>query len=405
MKIFVTIIFSLFISLIFAQAERIYSIDTKGDFRRFSLTFSDEFNSNTLDRNKWLTSYPWGQNYAGTCYQEWMTDGDNFVFENGILKMVLKEEKVTARGVNYEADTFKLQDRKDNLREWKYTSGMLFSKEQFRKGIFEIRFKLPTGAGFWPAFWLFGGNPNEEFDIFEAKGEKLNKIHYDMHCPDGGCKGFGNWLSVNGDFSKGFNTMSGEWNENSAFWFLNGQRIASWAGTLNYPASLIANLGLANNYGCAFGPGEDQSTIFPGTFELDYIRIYQEMDKQVPIMFHKNGRTVYTYEHGSLKTKKTGSEIGKTKRALKKANQPETAGHVRLYKDEVGNHLIVQCDLTAFSKKMSLQLKDENGKIWKEVAAEGIPFYKINVQDLPSGSYILSLIYDGKLIQETIIIG
>ncbi len=402
MKTILAALFLVFYVSAQAQPEVIYSVDAKGKFHRYGLSFSDEFSNQQLNRSNWLTSYPWGQNYAGTCYQEWMTDGQNLVFEDGKVKMVLKEEKVTARGVNYESDTFKLQDKKDNYREWSYTSGMLFSKEQFKYGIFEVRFKLPTGAGLWPAFWLFGGKPNEEFDIFEAKGEKLDKVHYDMHCPDGGCKGFGNWLPMTGDFSTEFNTMSGEWNENAAFWFLNGQRIASWAGSLNEPANIIANLGLANNFGCAFGPGQDQNTPFPAVYEVDYIRVYQESAQQKEIIFTKNGTQSYVYEHGKIRAKKLGSELGKTKRSLKKINASETLGHIRVYKDEVGSNLVVQCDYTPISKKLAIQLLDDKGTVVVDSPAVGSAIYKLSFKDIKAGKYTLQMTSDDQKIIERI---
>lgn len=361
MKTILSLLSIFFVAISFAQPAIMYSVNAKGEIKRYSLKFYDEFNRKELDRTKWMTSYPWGQNYSGTCYQEWMTDGENFTFEDGKLGMVIKREQVTARGVGYEADTFKLQDGKDNLRTWEYTSGMIFSKEKFRKGIFEVRFKLPEGAGFWPAFWLFGGKPNEEFDIFEAKGEKGDQVHYDMHCPDGDCKGFGDWLRMNQNFATGFNTMSGQWNENSAYWYLNGQSIAAWKGTLKEPANIIANLGLANNFGCPFGPGENEQTPFPATYEVDYIRLFQESEVSEYIRFDRKGTEKYAFEHGSAAVRRKGPDMKKNLRAMKRDNEAETMGHIRIYRDEPLNRLIIQFDDRSSSKRVKMSVVDRSG--------------------------------------------
>lgn len=404
MKTILSLLSTFLISLVYAQPEVIYSVDAKGTMQRYSLKFGDEFNSNSLDRNKWLTSYPWGQNYAGTCYQEWMTDGDNLTFEDGKLGMVMKREQVTARGVGYESDTFKLQDGKDNLRTWEFTSGMIFSKEKFKHGIFEVRFRLPEGAGFWPAFWLYGGQPNEEFDIFEAKGEKINQVHYDMHCPGGDCKGFGNWLKLNQNFSAGFNTMSGQWNENSAYWFLNGQSIAAWKGTLKEPANIIANLGLANNFGCPFGPGENEHTLFPSTYEVDYIRVYQESELPAYIRFDFNGSSKFIYEHGSTRVNRKGNEMRKHLRALKKVKEEETMGHIRIYKDEALKRLIVQFDDRSSAKMVAISVTDQTGGSRLKASTINGNFINLDLSSLENGPYQFKINAGGNEMVETLLI-
>lgn len=275
-----------------SQPETMWQLLQNGDIIRWAYSGGDEFNGTSLDESKWLNSYPWGRNYSGTCYQEYMTDGQNFQFDNGILKLIAKKEDVYARGVPYESDNFLLQDGQANLRWWHYTSGMVFSKRKYKYGLFEIRFKLPAGKGLWPAFWLFGGNPNEEFDIFEYKGETPNKIHYDMHCPGNECNNFGGWVTATGNFSDGFNTMMGEWGPNAAFWYLNGQEFAIWLGNLDFQANIIANLGIANEAPCAFNPGPDNSTPFPAVFEIDYIRVWTRLECDQTITISNYNQTL-----------------------------------------------------------------------------------------------------------------
>ena len=262
-------------NFLIGQPELLWALLGDGSILSYVYVGGDEFNGSNLDYKRWRNSYPWGRNYSGTCYQEYMTDGNNFEFENGVLKLIAKEEDIYARGVPYMDDEYLLEDNMSNLRWWNYTSGMIFSKRKFKYGRYEIRCKLPEGKGLWPAFWLFGGYPDEEIDVFEYKGENLNKIHWDVHYEDDA--GVGGWVTADGNFSDGFNKLDITWAPDAIFWGLNWNDYSVWFGNLNYKESIIANLGIANDSPCAFSPGPDNTTSFPASFEIDYIRVYARL--------------------------------------------------------------------------------------------------------------------------------
>ena len=86
----------------------------------------------------------------------------------------------------------------------------------------------------WPAFWLAGGYPNEEIDVFELKGERPGKIHVDVHCPNdcddyktwyGQKKSWGGWISLNEKLTEGFNVIGIEWQPTYIKYFLNTQNL------------------------------------------------------------------------------------------------------------------------------------------------------------------------------------
>ena len=81
------------------------------------------------------------------------------------MKLIPKKEKNIANRIDYLPDTVILGDGLRNNRQYDFTSGMIFSKDLFGEGIFEIRCKIPSGEDYWPAFWLFGDGG--ELDIFE----------------------------------------------------------------------------------------------------------------------------------------------------------------------------------------------------------------------------------------------
>lgn len=274
------IILFIIFSNIYAQSdmntdpEILWQWWSDGGLIRYVYGWGDEFNGTALDESKWQNSYPWGRNFSGTCSQEYMTNGDNILVEDGLLKLIAKKEDIYARGVPYEDDDYLLTDGLPNLRWWHYTSGMIFSKREFKNGLFHIRCKLPTGKGFFPAFWLYSGGPHEEIDIFEYKGETPSKIHINVHCPDYQCEKFGGWCTSLDDFSTQFTVFEGQWDSEAVlFPFANATSIV--IATLNKKKPIIANFSIANDSPCAFGPGPDDSTPFPATFEIDYIRVWK----------------------------------------------------------------------------------------------------------------------------------
>jgi beta-glucanase (GH16 family) len=263
----------------YGQPEAIWQLLQNGQIVRWVYSFGDEFSGTSLDETKWQNTYGWGRNFDGPLnHVEYMTDGQNMVINNGTLKLIAKKEDILARGIWYEPDNFLLNDGSLNLQWWHYTSGMIFSKQKFKYGLFEIRFKIPVGTGLFPAFWLYGGNPNEEFDIFECKGERTNQLHWDVHCPKGCGDKTGGWATASsGNFSSGFNTLMGEWGPGALYWYCNGQEFAGWLGDLNYQAHLLANLNLNGPFG-PFPPGVNSSTPYPSAFEIDYIRVWTKVN-------------------------------------------------------------------------------------------------------------------------------
>lgn len=99
--------------------------------------------------------------------------------DNGIIKLITKEEYIYDKVVPYEPDNLILDDGTYNKRGFDYTSGMIYSNRKFGYGKYEIKCKLPKGKGFWPAFWVFGGPDYNEIDVFEFWNEYNLGIYYD----------------------------------------------------------------------------------------------------------------------------------------------------------------------------------------------------------------------------------
>ncbi len=248
----------------------------------------DEFNDSTLNTEKWAYQFGWARSIYGNKEQQYYTDGSNHTLKDGKLNLYAKREKVTAKLVDYlpPTDSIKINDKfyKYNLQDFNYTSGMLQSKKNFQYGFFEIKCKIPKQKGFWPAFWLYGGTPNEEIDWIESKTEKPNQIHVGRHSKIKSenkfragwhikKKWWGDWLKFKGNLNQDFNIISGEWDQEYIKYYLNGECIAYTKLKMPEHKSLVANLAVPSNNG-PFKPGPDTLITRSEDMVIDYIRVW-----------------------------------------------------------------------------------------------------------------------------------
>ncbi|SER67989.1 Glycosyl hydrolases family 16 [Gracilibacillus ureilyticus] len=183
---------------------------------------------------------------------------DNVSVNNGNLHLISKKEEYHGR---------------------QYTSGAIHSKDKFyfQYGKVEIRAKLPTGQGMFPAFWMMPNIDNTwlpEIDILEMLGHEPDRIWMVQHYVDKNGKLTSNLDSFVGeDFSLDYHTYAIEWSKSEIIWLIDG--IERFRSTVNIPSEemyLYLNTAIGGNW-----PGSpDDTTIFPQTFKVDYVRVYQQ---------------------------------------------------------------------------------------------------------------------------------
>lgn len=369
----------------------------------------DEFNDSTIDENKWMFGMPWG---SVTMTQDLAFSRNNVIVENGRASFISKKENVSVHINDWEIKPkyLKKTGKKvvDGMYDVNYTAGMLSSKRKFKYGYFELRFKANEEKGIWPAFWLFGGEPNEEIDFFELKGERENQIHLDVHCPNG-CenyrggflnlkKNWGAWLKTNESLAKNWNIISGEWQPNYVKFYLNGQPIGYFEGDFKTYQYLFINTSVAKD-GEAFNPGPDEKTKWPNTFDVDYVRVWSKED------------TIY-----DLKDKYKLFEYS-----------PYTIDSVNLYqtqlkrkvnyvydKKELSNELGTITLLPVFYNKYSLSIAGKDlGKIKVEIidrfdakvagfSFENIEHYVMDLSALPTGPYKVKIYLLNQILTQDI---
>ena len=153
--------------------------------------------------------------------------------------------------------------------------------QEFTYGRAEIRARLPTGIGTWPALWMLGANFPEvgwpqagEIDIMEHVGRLQDIIHGTTHDPNN----FGGNGRTGSTFQEGvsdeFNIYEMEWTETEIQFAVNGQvyHTVSNDSTLPYNSDFffIMNLAMGGTFGGDIDPNFTESSM-----EVDYIRFFQ----------------------------------------------------------------------------------------------------------------------------------
>lgn len=179
----------------------------------------------------------------------------------------------------------------ENHEGAKYTSGRISTKgkKEFLYGRVEVKAKLPTGVGMWPAIWMLGSNIDKvpwpacgEIDIMENVGYDPDTIHGNVHTKAynhtiGTNKGTG--IKVTSPY-KEFHIYAVEWFEDHIDFFVDDQKYFSFLNEhktndewpFDKPHYLILNIAVGGNWGGKYGI--DQS-IFPQQMLVDYVRYYE----------------------------------------------------------------------------------------------------------------------------------
>lgn len=183
---------------------------------------------------------------------------------------------------------------KENINGMNYSSARLVSKNKgdFLYGRIDVRAKLPSGRGTWPAIWMlptdwaYGGWPKSgEIDIMEHVGYDLNKVHFTVHTEAynhgiGTQKGASQVIST---ATTAFHNYRVDWtpyavrgyfDDQLVFTFVNeGKGSAAWPFDKRF--HLLMNIAVGGNWGGAQGVDE---TVFPKSMEIDYVRVYKMIE-------------------------------------------------------------------------------------------------------------------------------
>ena len=246
---------------VWLTSQEVSSVASKDRYTK--LIWSDEFNyTGKLDSNKW--QYEVRNQWYNNEKQATTDRLDNAKVENGVLKITAKKESYGGK---------------------EYTSARVrtYTKLDFTYGRVDIRAKMPSKGGTWPALWMLGSNYSSvdwpacgEVDILEHTGNNANRVQATVHFPDR-YAGNGDTAITNdyNDVTTNFHVYSVVWTPQALTFYVDDKPYHVVGNSCSIPFNwnfyIILNVAMGGDMG-----GTIASDFNFDTMEVDYVRVYQE---------------------------------------------------------------------------------------------------------------------------------
>lgn len=259
----------------------------------WKLVWSDEFNTDgLLDSKVWNYEEGFKRNHEAQWYQK-----ANAYCKDGNLVIETRKEKKSRRNPGFRKNSSRWPE---NIEKIHYTSASVNTaeKKEFLYGRVEVRAKIPTAGGSWPAIWLLGRGmdwpSNGEIDMME-----YYRRQGVPHILANACWGtdkpwtakwnskaipFTHFTDRDAQWADKFHVWRMDWNEQSIRLYLDDELLneISQAEAVNgklgngeqpfkKPQYLLLNLALGGDNG-----GEIDDSALPMKYFIDYVRVYQK---------------------------------------------------------------------------------------------------------------------------------
>ena len=248
----------------------------------YALVWADEFNGEgPVDPASWSPEIGFKRNHELQWFQ-----GENATQHGGVLVIEARQE--SRPNPVFAAGSSEWQKQRPTIA---YTSSSLTTdgKHLWLYGRFEMRARIPTAKGTWPAFWTLGSAREwpacGEIDIMEAYKDTL-KFNLVWGTAE---RWKGNWDSTSihvadlaPDWAAQYHVWRMDWDAQRIVLLLDGRVIkttdlsttinadAEHSNPFHEPHFMLLNLSLGGD-----AAGDPTGTAFPQRFDIDYVRVYQ----------------------------------------------------------------------------------------------------------------------------------
>jgi beta-glucanase (GH16 family) len=247
----------------------------------------------------------WRQVWADEFNKDGIPDPTNWTYEHGLVRndeaQWYQPQNASCRG-----GLLVIEARRERMRnsgfvtgstEWpanqeyaEYTSSSLTTKglHQWRYGRFELRARIDTRSGMWPAWWTLGVDgewpAGGEIDMLEYyRGMLLANVAWGS--PQ---RWVATWDSVRtpvaslgSGWPDGFHVWRMDWDAQAIRLYMDDRLLNETAVSdtidasrhrdpFNAPHYMLLNLAIGGTNG-----GDPSASTFPARFEVDYVRVYE----------------------------------------------------------------------------------------------------------------------------------
>lgn len=241
------------------------------------LVWADEFDADGLpDRTRW--AYDTARNRQG-----WFNNERQYYAAGRLANSRVRDGRLilTARS-----------ERLDDAPDWggqAYSSARLHTDglAAWTYGYFEVRAKLPCARGSWPAIWMLGEEgvwPDRgELDIVEHVGHRPGRVLSTVHTRSGFAgEGQSSAIPV-ATACEDFHVYQMLWTPDAVRFGVDGvehgrydnARKGARQWPFDAPQFLILNIAVGGDLG-----GRVVDRDFPAAMEVDYVRVYQPLDRR-----------------------------------------------------------------------------------------------------------------------------
>jgi beta-glucanase (GH16 family) len=250
----------------------------------YKLAWSDEFKlDGAPDPKNWAFERGFVRNDELQFYRP-----QNARCEDG--KLIIEARRETVKNPDYDPNSFRRRQQRETAE---YTSSSLTTRglHEWTYGRFEMRGRIPTDAGLWPAFWTVGSARRwpvgGEIDIMEYyRGMMKFNVAWAGFNRRGAI-----WNSkvkrldeLPADWSTQFHTWRMDWDDREIKLFLDDELVSKvdlketananlpGGSAFHNPQFILLNLAIGGTEG-----GDPAKTKFPARLEVDYVRVFQQV--------------------------------------------------------------------------------------------------------------------------------
>jgi beta-glucanase (GH16 family) len=233
------------------------------------MTFDEEFNDLSVSAGgpgtRWTAHTPNHKDFGSAAFANPEGPDNPFSVSNGVLRI------------------------RASKSDGKWKSGLLASIDpqghgfSQRYGYFEMRAKMPSGAGTWPAFWLLStaavtdpGTVAPEIDVVEEYGHNPTTLFTAVHLWQADGKdhsGMAVHPEAVADMTADFHVYGVKWDANNITFYFDGREhwTVKTPDEARVPMFLFVDLALGGGWPIDKAPS-------PADMYVDYVRAYQFPD-------------------------------------------------------------------------------------------------------------------------------